>query len=184
MDNSQRPINQAIAARRGGPVSASTPAPSQALPTSVSIPTQHVPQRKVKKSKSKIVFLIIAIIVLLGVLGFGAMRLAGTSTSAAIDTNKYQAVFFTNGQVYFGKLQTLNGNYLKLTNIFYLQTATASTNPQQTNTSTNANVQLIKLGSEVHGPEDEMIISKDQVLFFENLKSDGKVTQSINSYKP
>ena len=40
-----------------------------------------------------------------------------------------------------------------------------------------------KLGQEIHGPEDEMIISKDHVLFYENLKSDGKVSQSIEQYK-
>lgn len=28
-----------------------------------------------------------------------------------------------------------------------------------------------------------MIISKDQVLFYENLKTDGKVTQSIKKFK-
>lgn len=44
-------------------------------------------------------------------------------------------------------------------------------------------MQLIKLGDEIHGPEDEMILSKDQVLFYENLKTDGKVAQSIEKYK-
>jgi ABC-type Zn uptake system ZnuABC Zn-binding protein ZnuA len=43
-------------------------------------------------------------------------------------------------------------------------------------------VQLIKLGSEVHGPEDAMMIAKAQVLFYENLKPDGKVAQSISKY--
>lgn len=108
------------------------------------------------------------------------------NTAVAIDGSKYQAVFFTNGQVYFGKLQSANSDYLKLTDIYYLQTqgeqASDSQNPQQ---STNAqkDVQLIKLGDEIHGPEDAMVISKDQVLFYENLKSDGKVAQSIAQFK-
>jgi len=88
----------------------------------------------------------------------------------------------SNGQVYFGKLSTLNSEYIKLTDIFYLQTkaADASENPQKT--SSASDVQLIKLGSEVHGPDDQMIISKDQVLFFENLKADGTVAKSIDKY--
>jgi hypothetical protein len=110
----------------------------------------------------------------------------GPSTATAIDTSKYQAVFFTNGQVYFGKLQSFNDQYLKLTDIFYLQAqstdSTKDANPQSTSSDQN-NVQLIKLGNEVHGPEDQMVISKDQVLFFENLKPDGKVAQSIEKYK-
>ncbi len=43
--------------------------------------------------------------------------------------------------------------------------------------------QLIKLGEEVHGPEDAMIINRDQVLFYENLKPGGKVSQLIQNYK-
>jgi hypothetical protein len=108
------------------------------------------------------------------------------NSATAIQADKYQAVFFANGQVYFGKLHTFHGGDFKLTDIYYLQTQNAtgtdSKNPQQTTTDQN-NVQLIKLGDEIHGPQDEMIISKDQVLFYENLKSDGKVAQSIVKYK-
>ena len=68
---------------------------------------------------------------------------------------------------------------------FYLQTktTTASGNPQTTSDQSATDVQLIKLGSEIHGPNDEMIISKSQVLFFENLKKDSKVSTSIDQYQ-
>jgi hypothetical protein len=107
-----------------------------------------------------------------------------------IDSSKYQAVFLTNGQVYFGKLQKSVDNYYKLTDVFYLQATQAKTdstneadaqNPQTT--SSQAGVQLIKLGNEVHGPEDSMVIDRSQVLFIENLKKDGKVVDSIDKYK-
>jgi hypothetical protein len=74
---------------------------------------------------------------------------------------------------------------MKLSDIYYLQAQAAaneSENPQETS-SKSSDVQLIKLGNEVHGPEDEMIISKDQILFFENLKTDGKVSDSIKQYQ-
>jgi hypothetical protein len=105
-----------------------------------------------------------------------------------VDSGKYQAVFFTNGQVYFGKLKDKGTGYMSLTDIFYLQTQdntsdSSSKNPQQTANQQTPNVQLVKLGNEIHGPNDEMIISKDQVLFFENLKDDGKVAQTIKSYQ-
>lgn len=148
--------------------------------------SHHIP--KEEKPKKRFVLPIIAvIIVIILVLAGWFMFAKGKSGSTAIDSSKYQAVFFTNGQVYFGKLQSFNDDYLKLTNIFYLQTQasadtkTDSKNPQTTTTD-QSNVQLIKLGQEVHGPEDEMIISKDQVLFYENLKSDGKVAQKIDEY--
>ena len=120
------------------------------------------------------------------VLILGWMWFKGGSSSSGIDTGKYQAVFFTNGQVYFGKLHTFNQEYMKLTDIYYLQTQTGeetdTKNPQKTTNDQN-NVQLIKLGDEIHGPEDEMLISKDQMLFFENLKLDGKVAESIKKHK-
>jgi hypothetical protein len=113
---------------------------------------------------------------------WSGMQNAGT----AIDASKYQAVFFTNGQVYFGKLKPFNNEYMQLTDIYYLQTQTSektdSKNPQQTSTDQN-DVQLIKLGDEIHGPEDKMTLSKEQVLFYENLKADSKVAQSIEKHK-
>lgn len=146
------------------------------------------PATQSKRSKKRIVVLIISILlaIALAVGGWFAWTKFGPTAGAPIDTTKYQAVFFTNGQVYFGKLHQYNGDYLKLTDIYYLQTQASSDgesqNPQETSTEQN-NVQLIKLGEEIHGPEDEMIISKDQVLFYENLKTDGKVAQSIEQYK-
>lgn len=128
---------------------------------------------------------IAAVVIAVAALGYfliSGMQGGGT----AIDSSKYQAVFFTNGQVYFGKLKPFNGEYLRLTEVYYLQTQAGaeseSENPQQTS-SNQGNVQLIKLGNEIHGPEDEMIISKDQVLFYENLKDEGNVAQSIKKYK-
>jgi hypothetical protein len=147
----------------------------------------HFDEPKKRRPLKRIILAIVIVLVVagLGFFGWTALNNKNQATAPAIDTSKYQAVFFTNGQVYFGKLQAFNDQYLKLTNIYYLQTQTASTtgssNPQ-TSSSDSGNVQLIKLGSEIHGPEDQMVISKDQVLFYENLKPDGKVAQSIANY--
>lgn len=139
------------------------------------------------KKRNKFILPIIGIIVaiVLGIAGWTVWS-GMQGSGSAIDAGKYQAVFFTNGQVYFGKLTTFNSDYLKLTEVFYLQTQaneeSDSESPQQASTDQNANTTLIKLGDEIHGPEDEMIISKDQVLFYENLKPDGKVSSTIDQY--
>lgn len=145
---------------------------------------QHVEKTK-KPSKRFKLPIIIASVLLVAALGWAVW--SGTQDGATgIDRDKYQAVFFTNGQVYFGKLSSANKDYMKLTDVYYLQakstTEADSENPQTTTTNQN-DVQLIKLGDEIHGPEDEMTISKDQILFYENIKQDGKVTQSIEQYK-
>lgn len=141
---------------------------------------------KRKSYRLKLITLI-ASIVIVAVIALAGWFLYRSSVGAQIDTNKYQAVFFTNGQVYFGKLHKLSGGYFGLTDIFYLQAPASSTakdgssNPQETSDKTS-DVQLVKLGSEVHGPDDQMIMNKDQILFFENLKKDGTVTDSIVKY--
>jgi hypothetical protein len=148
--------------------------------------TESVPMhRKAKRRGFRKLFIIsVSVIVIIAIAVTAFLAVYRSNTSTVIDSSKYQAVFFTNGQVYFGKLQTLNGSFMRLTDIFYLQTKTADpTNPQKTSTATTPDVQLIKLGDEIHGPTDEMVINDSQVLFFENLKPDGKVSQSITAYQ-
>lgn len=144
-----------------------------------------------KANNNKVILAIAAavIVILIGAVVAWALKSGGDNTASAIDGSKYQAVFFTNGQVYFGKLETFNSDYFKMKDIYYLQAnqqdqaAEDKQNPQETNTDQNANVQLIKLGNEIHGPQDEMIVARDQILFFENLKTDGKVAKSIEQFK-
>lgn len=137
------------------------------------------------KSKKPLVLVAAAVVVVLVLAVIGWWVVSNMSTgSTAIDGSKYQAVFFTNGQVYFGKLHSFSKDYLKLDGIFYIQSAPSSTdtkNPQKTDNGQNG-LQLIKLGNEIHGPEDEMVISRDQVLFYENLKGDSQVSKLINQY--
>ena len=151
-------------------------------------PTVHHTAKAPKSRKKVIIPIIIAAVILLAIAGCIAWSKLRTA-SPSIDSSKYQAVFFTSGQVYFGRLHNLNDRYLKLTDIFYIQAQQSETgsekdskNPQETSTNQN-NVQLIKLGDEVHGPEDAMIIERSQVLFYENLKNDGKVAQAIQQHE-
>jgi hypothetical protein len=146
--------------------------------------TNYVEKEDKKLNKFKFPLIAVVVAIILGIAGWFAWS-SIQNGNTAIDSGKYQAVFFTNGQVYFGKLKSFNGEYMQLTDIYYLQTQSSdddNDNPQQTSNDQN-DVQLIKLGDEIHGPEDQMIISKDQMLFYENLKTDSKVAQSIAQYK-
>lgn len=138
-----------------------------------------------KKTKRLAIFKLVAAVVIIAVVVFLGLLSYKSSTGSVIDSSKYQAVFLTNGQVYFGKLETVNSGYMRLSDIYYLQTSstTKTDSSIQASTSNASNVELIKLGSEVHGPTDEMVINKDQILFFENLKKDGNVTASIVKYQ-
>ena len=98
--------------------------------------------------------------------------------------DKYQAVFLENGQVYFGKIGSLTSKYVDLQNVFYLNSTSANTSTDQKSTDTSKNNQytLVKLGCELHGPYDQMIINRDQVTFWENLKDDGQVVKTIKEW--
>ena len=98
--------------------------------------------------------------------------------------NEYQALFLTNNQVYFGKLSQTQSGYVKMTDIYYLQVQQAvQPDANKNNAQQQQQISLAKLGSELHGPEDVMYVAKSQVLFWENLKNDGKVAQAISDYK-
>ena len=113
------------------------------------------------------------------------------SDSMKIDQTKYQAVFLTNGQVYFGKVGFHDGSYVELSDIYYLQVKPVLQQSEGDNNNDNRSqnqeqkteLSLVKLGNELHGPEDRMMINKDQVVFVEDLKNDSKVTDAITRYK-
>ena len=123
------------------------------------------------------------IVVSLATLGwFTSKALGATMADAGVKGKKYQAVFLTNGQVYFGKVSKVDNSYVKLNDIFYLQVQ-QQVQPKDDKQTQQPQVSLAKLGGELHGPEDVMYISRQQVLFWENLKDDGKVTNAIKEYK-
>lgn len=98
----------------------------------------------------------------------------------SIDRDKWQAVFLENDQVYFGKLKEYDEGYVVMRDVYYLRSASALDPVTEEQT---ANLDLIKLGGEVHGPEDEIFIPKAQIVYFENMKKNSRVVESIMESK-
>lgn len=100
-----------------------------------------------------------------------------------VDDNKLQAVFLNGGQVYFGKIEDLNSKYMRMGNIYYLRVnQTVQPNQEGNQQATSNDISLVKLGCELHGPEDKMVINREQVIFWENLKDDGQVAKAVAEY--
>lgn len=91
----------------------------------------------------------------------------------------WQGVFLSNNTVYFGHVGD-QGSWVVLRDIYYLQRAQT---PQPSGEESGENkLVLIKLGNELHGPEDYMRINKDHVIFIENLRPDSQVVKAIEKY--
>lgn len=105
------------------------------------------------------------------------------SESSLVDGKKLQAVFLNGGQVYFGNITELNGKFLGMSGIYYLR-VNQQVQPNQSTTANSANdISLVKLGCELHGPQDSMVINREQIIFWENLKDDGQVAKAVAEYK-
>lgn len=118
--------------------------------------------------------------------GAAVSGLAGSPLANLAGGSSYWAVFLTNGQTYFGRLDPddLNGNYVKLSEVYYLEkTAAPATTTGKAVESATPGYNLIHLGNELHGPKDEMVINRQSVLFIEQLKTDSKVVTTIQSAK-
>lgn len=123
---------------------------------------------------------LVGIIVLILIIGAGAY--VGASQ---IKNNKggkeRQAVFLSNGQVYFGQVSRPDAKTVIMRDVYYLQVQQPL---QQTDKKEQEQpqVSLVKLGNELHGPKDEMRINRDHILFIEDMKDDSKVNQTIADY--
>ena len=113
-----------------------------------------------------------------GLIVIALVVLAGTGVIPMPTGSKYQAVFLSNNQVYFGRLREASRGYVKLENIFYLRVNQGLQQGSQTGTD----ISLVKLGSEIHGPEDMMFIPKQQIVFWENLQDGSEVVKSIGDF--
>lgn len=83
----------------------------------------------------------------------------------------YQAVALTNGQVFFGQVESADAGYVALRDVYYVQTR------QNPDTHAIANV-LVKRGGEPHQP-DRMFVNRQQVLLIEPVKPASQIGRLI-----
>lgn len=119
---------------------------------------------------------VVGVLLALVIISIGVNQARGMFKPVDPNASEYYAVFLTNGQVYFGQLKEKNNREFVLTNVYYLQLSDTATAQQELSES---RFSLVKLGDELHGPTDEMFINMDNLLFYEKLKKDSKVVESI-----
>ncbi len=138
-----------------------------------------------------IITTLIIIIILVGgwyaIDNYTGINLPGMNSGSQSLSKGWQAIFLSNGQVYFGKVDKVSDRELVLTDIYYLQVVTkplqqSQDAPTVDQTQSQQELTLAKLGNELHGPKDRMVINRDQILLTEELKEDSKVVTAITAY--
>lgn len=111
---------------------------------------------------------------------------AGASREELDDLKKdaVQAVFLSNGQVYFGHITDADESTLTLEDIYYLEQVDQQLQAGEEAAAAGegtANLSLTKLGEgQLHDPEDLMVIQRENILFWENLKPDSGVVKAMS----
>lgn len=120
----------------------------------------------------------------------GVFSIKGVVLGEQTSRQDYQAVFLTNGQVYFGKIIKMTTELVQLSDIYYLQVQQPIQPPEKPEEKPSLESQgdqpkltLVKLGNEIHGPTDSMNINRDHILFWEDLKESGQVIEAIKKDK-
>ncbi len=125
--------------------------------------------KKIRLNKHFIIAFVITLLVVCGLWRAVAAKMT------------WRAVFLTNNQVYFGRFVDMPfADSVTLRDIYYIQ-LTGPLQPQAAG-SDQPRIQVIKLGNEIHGPRDKMVIPKRQIMFWEDLRSDGAMVQAIEEY--
>lgn len=154
-------------------------APGAAAP----MPTKHGRGPGPMKLTSVVLLFAVAILLVAIASSFAFGDKSSSATQEKfVDKTKMQAVFLNGGQVYFGNIKTLNDSSMQVANIYYLR-VNQQVQPNGTQSTSGNDISLVKLGCELHGPDDAMVINQSQVIFWENLKGDGQVAQAVKKYK-
>jgi len=145
---------------------------------------------KKENNKMLIVIIIVVSVLLIGSIITGFVLLKNknvknnnvTKTEFIKKDDVYKAVFLLNNQVYFGKIESENNNKLVLNNVYYLQ-VNQQEETTKGKTESQPQTSLVKLGEEIHGPENRLEIMNQNVLFIETLRKDSKILEAIGNYE-
>jgi hypothetical protein len=89
-----------------------------------------------------------------------------------VDKQTYQAVFVDNDQIYFGRIAKDEGEFITLNDVYYIKV-----------NSDSSDGKLTRLGdNEPHGPKNQMFIEREHIIFWENLRANSPVVQTIRTY--
>lgn len=97
-----------------------------------------------------------------------------TENKGSESSSEFWAIYLDSGQVFYGKKDKQNQNYVTMTSVFYYQPGVRSTSSE--------NIRIIKVGTEIHQPQDYVYVNKQHIERQEQLTDDSKVVKAIEQY--
>jgi len=97
-----------------------------------------------------------------------------TENKGSESSSAFWAVYLDSGQVFYGRKDKSDKNYVVMSNVFYYHPAIKLTK--------SGNVRLVKVGTEIHQPQDFVYVNKQHIDRQEQLSSDSKVVKAIEQY--
>jgi len=130
---------------------------------------------------SKLVFIILIFVI---VVTFMCISLWQDGTFRNISQtigfkNTFQAVFLSNGQLYFGKITEMTNEYIMMENPHFLQLAQEQAEIEE---GVQPEMQLISIKDEFHKPKDFVLIEKSSVIFIEELRDASQIADAIQNF--
>lgn len=128
------------------------------------------------------------------ILNQGKAKITGVLPAKKDQPLDFVAVYMENGKVYFGKIKDADSDEPKLTDVFLLNVKISeepkrgSSEPEGKEATVEkpqlqTDFELVRLTDQFQAPTDQLVLTRDKILFWEPLRADSKVVEAIKKYK-
>jgi hypothetical protein len=129
-----------------------------------------MPGMNLLRSRKKVSNKAFVVAAITGAVLVAAALLFAMFMSSGIKGDQYQLVKLTTGEIFFGKLQGTQGEYLTLENAYFIQDA-----------ENMSDTTILSRKNTVAKSESPMRIKSDKVVYWENLAKDSKIAETIKN---
>lgn len=91
----------------------------------------------------------------------------------------YYSVTLTNNNLFFAKIKGEDDQYLYLTDIHYLQRTPPQPAEGKNEQPGQPGIRLVRQVNDPMGPKDEMVLNREHLLYYQELREDSNVVQGI-----
>lgn len=144
--------------------------------------TRYTEQFSVQQNTKGVSVINTILIVLIVLLVTAAAFFYISAKKHALFEKSFQVVALDTGEVFFGKVKYQKKDIVELSNVYYLPINASDLFSQDFNANSDS-LSVIKIGNELHGPEDSMFILQEHIVFIQNLRENSAVVAAIKEYQ-